>query len=253
LLAAFVVARVQASTITVSASQPTGNIEISQLMADPGDVFTRYEQVVRRSATVSNNYRELGQTFTVTSGFTLDKISVLSLQPSGTPEAPYGYLNNNLPLYMDVFPVDNTSDFIGASLAGYPDAGTSGAFNYNTEYWMTFDVANSALSPGTYAFRIGFSGVNGANSLGDRSTGEGGIAVWRSTSNSPDPSIDPYPDGAMFRRFPVTETYNQPATDLVFIIQGAAIPEPSAFALAGFGVVGLIAGYQRRRGRRKSS
>src|SRR5262245_25152275 len=74
-------ARAPAATITTSTLQPTGNIQISQLQEDPGGVFTRYEQVVRRSNTVSNNYRELGQTFTVTSGFTLDKISIKIWQP----------------------------------------------------------------------------------------------------------------------------------------------------------------------------
>jgi len=208
-----------ASTITISASQPTQNIKISQLTSDSVEQFTKK---------ATGNWRELGQTFTVTGGgFVLDKISVKFNQPTG-----YGYLTNGLSLYMTVDSVANTNTFSGTTVTGFPDSGITGSFTTNTDLWMTFDVANASLNPGTYAFRLGFdtAGFSSTYAIGDTGDGIGGLRTALNT--------DPYGGGRMFRRSGnPPSTISNPENDLVFIIQ--EVPEPSSAVLLALG--GLLA------------
>jgi hypothetical protein len=227
LFAGLTVHYVKASTITTSAAQPTGNIEISQLLVN-GEF--PHEQI-RKTAT--SGWRELGQTFTVTTGFTLDKISVKFNQAAAGATA-------GMSLYVDVFQSDDVStDFVGPSVIGYPDTGTTGPFTVSTDLWMTFDLPDVALAPGGYGFRIGFDtgDFNTAYQLGFSSLDEGGLKVTR--VGDPD-----YTGGSMFRRLPNTSGTTFPAQDLAFVIQG--VPEPSAVMLAGFALLGLIGCGMRR-------
>lgn len=218
-----------ASTITTSASEPTGNVEIIQNIVQ-GDL--PHEQI-RKTAT--NGWRELGQTFTVTTGFTLDKISVKFNQAAAGA-------TSGMSLYVDVFESDDvTSDFAGPSVsASYPDTGTTGPFSVSTDLWMTFDLPNVFLAPGGYGFRIGFdtADFNSAYQLGFSSTDEGGLYVSRDDDN--------YLGGQQFRRTPNNNGLSQQAEDLVFIVQ-SVVPEPSACTLALLGFGGLGACARRRR------
>jgi hypothetical protein len=238
LLAGLVSARAEASSITTSASQPTGNIEISQLVIDPGEDNDPHEQIRKTAAAA---WRELGQTFTVTSSFVLDKISVQFNQPDGG-------LTSGMSLYVDVDSVANVSaptnaELIATGIAGFPDTGVTAAFDVDTDLWMTFDVTNVLLTPGGYAFRIGFDTPDfqlPAYQLGFSSTAEGGLKVSR--------DIDGYAGGRQYRRSGNTGAISFQAEDLVFVIQSdTVVPEPSAIALAGMSLLAAVGFRLRRR------
>jgi hypothetical protein len=215
----------QASTITTSVSTPSGII--SSPTTDGS-----FEQLKKTGT--GGNWIELGQTFTVTSDFTLDTISLLINQD-------VSLLDAGLNLEVTLFEAATVAATSGTALAGYPDQGTTIAFTKGTNLWMTFDVANVALTTsgptsGIYGFKVGFFGANSANNqLGLTDPGLNGVAH----------DGDVFAGGQMFRlRPPPTASSGYADNDLSFVIQ--AVPEPSAFALVSIAVLGLT-GYGLRR------
>jgi hypothetical protein len=172
------------------------------------------------------------QVETVTTGFTLDKISLLINQDAALT-------NQNLPLEVTLFSAATVASTSGTNLAGYPDAGVgpTTAFATGTNLWMTFDVADVALTPGIYGFKVGFSGAtNSSKQLGDTGVGLNGVAH----------DADVYAGGQMFRlRPPPTASAGYDDNDLAFSIQ--SVPEPSGVALAGMSLLGLAGWGLRQR------
>jgi hypothetical protein len=221
-------APVHGSTITTSATEPTGSVEISQttLSTDAGSPF----EAIRKTA--PNNvsaWRELGQTFTVESAFTLDKISLKVSQWDDLPTA-------GLSLFMNVWTAADVTSFTGTSLAGFPDTGITPTFPTHpanpapesARVWMTFDVTNLALTPGIYGFTVGFDTVDfaAAYQLGSSPMDIGGIYLNRGGN--------PYAGGQMFRHHPSNGTsgggFGDGLSDLAFFLQSAPTgPHPGDF------------------------
>jgi hypothetical protein len=218
LAAGMIATRSDASSITTAVSAPSGNVEISSPTTDGS-----WEQL--RKTNTTTNWIELGQTFTVTTAFTLDKISLLINQDAALT-------NQNLPLEVTLFSAATVASTSGTNLAGYPDAGVgpTTAFATGTNLWMTFDVADVALSPGIYGFKVGFSGAtNSSKQLGDTGVGLNGVAH----------DVDVYAGGQMFRlRPPPTASAGYDDNDLTFSIQ--SVPEPSACLLASICAIALV-------------
>lgn len=208
-----------ASNITTAASAPASNVAISQttIGLDPDSPF----EAIRKTANNANNWRVLGQTFTVESAFTLDKISLKVSQYDQLPTI-------GLSLYVDVWNATSISSTSGTSLAGFPDTGiTTSSFVVHptnpapesARVWMTFDIANVALTPGIYGFKIGFNtpDFSGNYQLGSSSLDIGGAYISRGG--------DPYAGGQMFRYHPFNGTlaasFTDGLSDLAFIIQSA--------------------------------
>jgi hypothetical protein len=241
-------APVLASGITTAASAPTTNVQIGQTTissySNPeGSPF----EAIRKTANLSSSWREVGQTFTVESAFTLDKISLLVSQ-SDTLPAPGNTTTPSqtagLSLSMNVWSAASVTAHMGTSLSGFPDTGITPTFPTHPStpapesamVWMTFDVANVQLTPGIYGFTVGFDTPDFVleYQLGSSSTDVGGIYLNRNGN--------PYTGGHMFRFHPVTGIavpagnvnnglYN---TDLAFIIQSApAMLHPGDFNADG--------------------
>jgi hypothetical protein len=208
--------------ITVSASAPTTNVEISQttISSYSNPEGGPYE-AIRKTANSVSAWREVGQTFTAASTFTLDKISLMVSQSDQFPAS-------GLSLYMDVWTAANEASHSGTSLTGFPKTGmimptiprhASTPAPESAIVWMTFDVANVELTPGIYGFRFGNDTADFSINyqLGSSSLDVGGIYLNRGGN--------PLAGGQMYRFHPSNGTVNSGftdgLTDLAFIIQSA--------------------------------
>jgi hypothetical protein len=222
------------SGITVSATAPVDNIAISQTVLS---TYSNGEggpyEAIRKTANNASSWREVGQTFTVESSFTLDKISLIVSQSSARPAS-------GLSLYMDVYSATSVSSHHGGSLTGYPDTGimplipTTHSTAYPTPtpadalFWMTFDVANVALTPGIYGFRIGHDTPDFSLNyqLGESSLDIGGIYMHRFDPNLDPADVDIYAGGQAYRYHPfngsLASGFTDGLTDLAFVLQSAA-------------------------------
>jgi hypothetical protein len=212
-------------TVDDTGAAPSTNVVIQQLTQDGvGDM--------RRTSDVTTSWRDFVQTFTAPSNFTLDKISVLIGQDVPFP-------TNGQVLKIDLFSTASLGTPSGTSLLSGGETGTTPSYTSNTERWMTFDIADTALtSSGLYGFRIGFNATGSTNRLGGGTNDFGG--VYYSGEN-------PYADGRIFRitgGSTITAGYEN--RDMGFVLQGV-VPEPQSFLLAGLGVLGMAACGLRRR------
>jgi len=219
-----------AISITTSASAPATDVIISQTSSD-------VPEQVKKTANSVANWRELGQTFTLTDSFLLQKLSLLVSDDTGLSAG-----GNSISI--DIFTAASVSSSNGVSVLGFPDSGTIPAFAASTLRWMTFDFPDVQLSPGLYGFKIGFPTIGVANNFASTNTfGDTGLGVhgiWLDQDN-------PYSGGRAFRLRPTTGSTGltgDPDNDFAFVLQG--IPEPSSMALLAVG--GLLA----LRGMRKS-
>ncbi len=213
--------------ITASAldSPPTSNVEISQstISSYSNPEGFPFEAIRKTLAGNVSAWRKVGQTFTVASSFTLDKITLMVSQSDQFPAS-------GLQLYIDVYDAEgDVTAPNGTSLTGFPNTGAMPTIPVHSEVgltadenivWMTFDVANVELTPGIYGFRLGldYSDFNGNYQLGSSGLDVGGIYLNRGG--------DPYDGGQMFRFHPsngsVSSGFTDGLTDLAFILQSAA-------------------------------
>jgi hypothetical protein len=217
-----------AAAITTSTTAPTGGV-ISQ------QSFDSSSDLVWRSLSQSG-HQYFGQTFTVTSGFTLDKFSIVVNQEPSADRPAAG-----LTMAVDVFSVGDLTQTSGTTVFGSAQTGVTPSYTKGVNTWMTFDVDDVALAPGLYGFSVDFAselsyfddpGLLGGNLIG----GDGNAGVQFNNGSL-------YSDGQAFRITNGSPT--MPADqDLAFDIQ--AVPEPAGLALAGFALVGLM-GYRMHR------
>ncbi len=153
--------------------------------------------------------RDVGQTFTVVTGYTLDKITVhVSAVGSGALGAPFVLL---LERYTNA--VDTTPDSLVVSEAGVlPGTIPTGQF-------LVLDLTDIELTPGQYGFRLNFPTAGGARQMNLSVQQPGTFASGRAITTT---------DGV---------TYETNAPDLVFYVQ--SIPEPSSMGLL-LPIIGLL-------------
>ena len=208
--------------ITTSSNAPGTDIIISQTDWD-------VPEQVRKTANTVGSWRELGQTFLITSAITLDKLSLLVSSDTAIT-------NGGNSIAINIWTASSASSSNGVSLIGGGESGTLPAFPGSTKRWMTFDLTDVNLSPGLYGFTIGFPTIGftnnfaSTNQFGD--TGAGLEGIWLDQD-------DPYAGGQAFRLRPTTgasDLSNGADNDLAFVLQGfTPIPEPTAAALLTMG------------------
>ena len=211
------------ASITVGATAPATDVIIQQLANETWDD-------IRWTANSTAGWKELRQTFTAPSNFTLDKISYLVEQDNPFPTA-------GLTMRVDVLSTTNVDTPTGTSLLG-PENGVTPSFSLDTKTWMTLDVANVALTSGNvYVLVFGFDSLNTSipHRLGNGDDTTGG--VWYDTN-------DPYTGGKAFRFLNGANSTASGWTltsgrDLAFVIQGfetvGGVPEPSSVFLLAIG------------------
>jgi hypothetical protein len=207
-----------AAMVTMSPIAPTGDIEVSQLNRE-------FSEDIRWNgpATGITFKRDLVQTFTPTSTFMLDRISVRVLQDT---EATIPDLwTGGLTLLVDVFSTANIDTPSGSSLLGGGETAITPMFNKGELVWLTFDLnapiqltANQA-----YGLKFGFafeSAMNPRNRLGG-GTVDGGLSYHTGSEGA----ADQYAGGRMFRyRGGVLDTGWPNASDLTFVLQSGTAP-----------------------------
>jgi hypothetical protein len=218
-----------AIAITSSASAPTSNVVIDQtsISSYSNPEGYPFEAIRKTQPSSVSAWREVGQTFTVGSTFTLDKIALMVSQSDLFP-------SSGLSLYMDVWTAANVAAHSGTSLTGFPGTGIMplipvhdvvGQAPDEAIVWMTFDLPNVELTPGIYGFRLGFDTPDYMMSyqLGSSGFDIGGIYLNRGG--------DPYAGGQMFRFHPSNGSlgsgFTDGLTDLVFSLQSAPEGEDS--------------------------
>lgn len=164
--------------------------------------------------------RDVGQSFLAASSFTLDKIT---LALGGSFNSTTASSNFTLTLYsapnLSTSPTSATTVSTQTGTFSFTN-GSGGSGTY-----LTFDIANVALTAGTYyTFMLTLDTPSASNSL----------TVRQNSSSS-------YSDGYRWL-FDGTSYTSSTTADLTFYVQAAAVPEPSAavMALAGIGVLLLV-------------
>jgi hypothetical protein len=233
----------EGATITVddTGAPPTTDVIFQLLTQDQATDIRRTNDTTGR--------RDYVQTFTVTSPFSLDAVSVLVAQD---PDRGFGQ-----PLRFEIFSTTDFNTPFGTNLAGFPETGVHPTYTKNVDNgpsfdtggdvndvqnrrWLRIDIADVTLTNGVYGFRIGFDTAASANFIGNGNIDLGGI--FFDTSN-------PISDGRAFR-IDSNGTANVgfgPLRDLSYVFQGTPVPEPSSICLGIIGLLGLnIVGRNRR-------
>jgi hypothetical protein len=233
-----------AATIVVddTGATPSSKVALQQLSYDNWSDM-------RRTGT-GGNWRDFAQTFTVSSSFRLDKVSILVAQDPNFPAAGQN-------LKINLFSTSNINTPTGPSLLGGgetgvtpsytrnidngPDTGTPGDPNdVQNRRWMTFDIADVQLTGGQiYGYRIGFNNQSSSSRLGGGDIDLGGVFLHRGNV---------YADGRGFRLDNNGTTPNSgfPANnDFAFILH-RLVPEPSTLLLTSIGIL-WIANQRFRR------
>lgn len=164
--------------------------------------------------------RDIGQSFLATSSFTLDKIT---LALGGSFNSTTATSSFTLTLYSASNLATSPASATTVSTQTGTFAFTNGSGGTGT--YLTFDIANVALTSGTYyTFMLSLNDPSASNSL----------TVRQNTSST-------YSDGYRWLFDGTSYTSSTAGSDLTFYVQ-AAVPEPSAavMALAGVGVLLLV-------------
>lgn len=218
LMNAAAVAAVDIST-TVNTVAPATNVTLSLSTAN----YTANSSNTIGYGWKGDTRRDIGQTFTTTSAFTLDKITLqVQFVGSAAPGASY-----NLSLYQ--FPSSSSlaaSSTLGTWSGTLPDATslvpTGYSFNSGAVGpFLTFDIPDIALSSGvTYGFVLSFASLTASESMNFWVKGGGYYANGQ--------QIETGTVGA-------TTFTNSGGNDLLFYIQ--SVPEPSSHALISVGAM----------------
>jgi hypothetical protein len=219
----------RAITITNSASAPGTNVEISQAVVnDSSDLEWRNFG--------SEVHQYLGQTFTPTSNFTVDKISFFVRQADVSDRSDAGHT-----LRVSLFSAASESATSGSVLLS--ETGVTPAYGKTSNQWLTFDVSNtvSLTSGQIYGIAIDYDFQAIGPMAGGHKIGDDGLTGVLRVDN------DVFSMGQAFR---ILNGVPQAISgDLAFVVQsGEIVPEPSSISLALCGVFGLVAA--RRRARR---
>jgi hypothetical protein len=219
----------RAITITNSPSAPGTNVEISQAVVnDSSDLEWRNFG--------SEVHQYLGQTFTPTSNFTVDKISFLVRQANESDRSDAGHT-----VRVSLFSAASESATSGSVLLS--EIGVTPAYGKTSNQWLTFDVSNtvSLTSGQIYGISIDYDFQAIGPMAGGHKIGDGGLTGVLRVDN------EVLSGGQAFR---ILNGVPQAISgDLAFVIQsGELVPEPSSVSLALCGVFGLVAA--RRRARR---
>lgn len=169
--------------------------------------------------TGAGTLRDVGQSFLATSSFTLDKIT---LALGGSFNSTTASSNFTLTLYSAPSLSTSPASATMVSTQTGTFAFTNGSGGSGT--YLTFDIANVALTAGTYyTFMLSLPDPSASNSL----------TLRQNISSS-------YSDGSRWL-FDGTSYTSSTTSDLTFYTL-AAVPEPSAavLALAGLGAVMLV-------------
>lgn len=218
LLTATATAAVDIST-TVGTTAPTSNVTLS---------LSTLNYTPNVSNTIGYGWkgdtrRDIGQTFTTTSAFTLDKISLqVQYVGSAAPGASY-----SLSLYQFANSSSLTSTAtLGTWEGALPDATTlvPAAYNFSSGTvgpFLTFDIPDIALSSGvTYGFVLSFTSLSASETMNFWVKGGGYYSGGQ--------QIETSVAGA-------TTFTNSGGNDLLFYVQ--SVPEPSAHALISTGAM----------------
>ena len=218
LMSATAPAAIDIST-TVGATAPASNVTVS---------LSTLNYTPNVSNTIGYGWkgdtrRDIGQTFTTTSAFTLDKITLqVQYVGSAAPGASY-----SLSLYQFASSSSLTSTAtLGTWEGALPDAATlvPGAYNFSSGTvgpFLTFDIPDIALSSGvTYGFVLSYTSLTASETMNFWVKGGGYYAGGQ--------QIETSVAGA-------TTFTNSGGNDLLFYIQ--SVPEPSAHALISTGAM----------------
>ena len=228
LMNATAMAAVDIST-TVGSSAPSANVTLS---------VSTLNYTPNASNTIGYGWkgdtrRDIGQSFTTTSAFTLDKITLqVQFVGSAAPGASY-----SLSLYQ--FP--SSSSLVASSTLGtwngtLPDATTlvPAGYSFNSGAvgpFLTFDIPDIALSSGvTYGFVLSFASLSSSESMNFWVKGGGYYANGQ--------EIETGTVGS-------TTFTNSGGNDLLFYIQ--SVPEPSAHALISVSAMLVPAWFMLRK------
>lgn len=218
-----------AITITNSGSAPNTNVAVSQTTFDDSS-----DLVWRNVAGPEHQY--LGQTFTPSTSFTVDKISFLVRQENAGDRSDAGHT-----ITVEIFSAASESAILGTTLLS--ESGITPAYGKTSNQWLTFDVSNTvSLTAGLiYGINIDYAFLaNGPMAGGHKIGGDAPAGLQRNSSS------DPLSGGQAFRIF--NGAPQGIAGDLAFVIQsGQPVPEPSTVTLAVLGLLGMVAVRRRPR------
>lgn len=198
--------------VTYKETAPTGDIVLSNTGTQTTSLAVR--------STPALGKRDVGQTFTVTEGFTLG--SVVLYTPGASPSS----ITRNFTLTIESFATSSVSSvrtLVSAQSGVLPSLGLGGIY-------ITFDLDTPVnINSGVvYGFRLGFDTEDATSSipLSFQGSYAGGTGYQIDYSSSANPTAL--------------------SSDLAFYLVADPIPESSALFMAGLGAVCLL-WYRRHR------